>query len=182
MDNLSTLDMAVLLLVGGGAVLGFMRGLVQEVTSLIAWIAAIIAVRLFHTPVTAMLEGQVGTPGAAALQGYALLFGGVFMAGKWASRAAGQRARASFVGGVDRGLGAGFGALKGLLVATLLFMLASLVYDLAAGGDAKRPDWMTQSRTYPALSATSAALSGVIAARREGTADRRANPSAQSAK
>jgi membrane protein required for colicin V production len=166
MDNLTALDMMVLLLVGGGAVLGFMRGLVQEVTSLIAWVAAILAVRLFHTPATTMLEGQVGTPGAAAVLAYALLFGGIFLIGKYASRAAGQRARASFVGGVDRGLGAGFGAIKGLMVVTLLFMLASLIYDIAAGGDAERPQWMTESRTYPALSATSAALSGVIAERR----------------
>lgn len=168
MENLTTLDMTVLLLVGGGAVLGFMRGLVQELTSLIAWVAAIIAVRLFHGPATEMLEGQVGTPGAAAVLAYALTFGGVFMLGKWASRAMGQRARSSFVGGVDRGLGAGFGALKGLMVATLLFMLASLIYDIAAGGDAERPQWMTESRTYPALSATAAALSGVISERREG--------------
>lgn len=167
MENLTALDMTVLLLVGGGAVLGFMRGLVQEVTSLIAWVAAIIAVRLFHTPATTLLEGYVGTPGAAAVLGYTLLFGGVFLVGKWASRAMGQRARASFVGGFDRGLGAGFGAIKGLMVATLLFMLASLIYDIAAGGDAERPQWMTDSRSFPALSATSAALSGVIAERRD---------------
>lgn len=163
---MTALDMTVLLLVGGGAVLGFLRGLVQEVTSLIAWVAAIVAVRLLHGPATALLGGYVGTPGAAAVLGYALLFGGVFLVGKWASRTMGMRARASFVGGVDRGLGAGFGALKGLLVATLLFLLATLIYDIAAGGDAERPEWMTASRSFPALSATSAALSSVIAERR----------------
>lgn len=164
---MTALDMSVLVLVGGGALLGFMRGLVQEVTSLIAWVVAIIAVRLFHGPVTALLGDYVGTAGAAAVLGYALLFGGVFAAGKWFSRTMGHRARASFVGGFDRGLGAGFGALKGLMVATLLFMLATLIVDIAAGGDAERPQWMTDSRTYPALSATAAALSGVIAERRE---------------
>jgi membrane protein required for colicin V production len=168
MENLTALDMTVLVLVGGGALLGFLRGLVQEVTSLIAWIAAILAVRLFHTPVTAVLAGQFDTPGAAAVLGFALLFGVVFLIGKYASRAAGQRARASLVGGFDRGLGAGFGAVKGLMVAALLFMLATLVTDMAGGGEADRPQWMTGSRTYPALSATAAALSGVIAARREG--------------
>jgi membrane protein required for colicin V production len=168
MENMTALDMAVMVLVGGGAVLGFMRGLVQELTSLIAWVAAIVAVRLFHGPATDLMTGYVGTPGAAAVLAYAVLFGGIFFAGKWLSRAMGQRARASFVGGVDRGLGAGFGALKGLLVATLLFMLATLIYDLAAGGDAKRPTWMSDSRSYPALSATASALSGVIAERREG--------------
>lgn len=164
---MTSLDMAVMLMVGGGAILGFIRGLVQEVTSLIAWIAAIAAVRFFHAPATGLLADHVGTPGAAALLAYTLLFGTVFLLGKWASRAMGHRARASFVGGIDRGLGAGFGAIKGLLVATLLFMLATLVYDLGFGGDAARPAWMAESRTYPALSATAAALSGVIAERRD---------------
>jgi membrane protein required for colicin V production len=167
MENMTSLDMAVMLMVGGGAVLGFMRGLVQEVTSLIAWVAAMAAVYFLHAPVSVLLAGQVGTPGAAALLAYVLLFGIVFLLGKWASRAMGHRARASLVGGIDRGLGAGFGAVKGLLVATLLFMLATLIYDLGFGGDAPRPAWMTDSRTYPALSATAEALSGVIAERRD---------------
>ena len=77
----------------------------------------------------------------------------------------GQRSRASLVGGFDRGLGAGFGAIKGLIVATLLFMVATLLYDIGYG-NAQRPAWMADSRTYPALSATSAALSKVIAERR----------------
>ena len=163
---MTSLDMAVMLMVGGGAILGFLRGLVQEVTSLIAWIAAIAAVYLLHTPVSGLLEGQVGTPGAAALLAYLLLFGIVFLLGKWASRAMGHRARASIVGGIDRGLGAGFGAVKGLIVATLLFMLATLIYDLGFGADAARPAWMADSRTYPALAATASALSGVIAERK----------------
>lgn len=163
---MTALDMAVMVLVGGGAVLGFARGLVQEVTSLIAWVAAIVAVRLFHGLATDLLADHVGTPGAAAVLAYALLFGTVFFAGKWASRTMGQRARASLVGGLDRGLGAGFGALKGLLVATLLFMLATLIVDIGGGRAADRPKWMTDSRSYPALSATAAALSGVIAERR----------------
>ncbi|MBA4747231.1 MAG: CvpA family protein [Sphingopyxis sp.] len=163
---MTSLDMAVLLMVGGGAILGFLRGLVQEVTSLIAWVAAIAAVYFLHSPTTQLLSGQVGTPGAAALLAYTLLFGVVFLLGKWGSRAMGHRARASIVGGIDRGLGAGFGAVKGLLVATLLFMLATLIYDLGFGGDAPRPAWMSDSRTYPALSATASALSGVIAERR----------------
>lgn len=167
MENMTSLDMAVLLMVGGGAILGFLRGLVQEVTSLIAWIAAIAAVYFLHTRVSGLLEGQVGTPGAAALLAFVLLFGVIFLLGKWASRAMGHRARASFVGGIDRGLGAGFGAVKGLMVATLLFMLATLIYDLGFGADAQRPAWMAESRTYPALAATASALSGVIAERKE---------------
>lgn len=164
MASLTALDIVVLVLVGGGAVLGFSRGLVQEVTALLAWILAIAAVRFFHAPVTGLLGDFVGTPGGAAMLAYVLLFGGVFLIAKWGSRAMGQRSRASIVGGFDRGLGAGFGALKGLLLAAVAFMAITLLYDIGYG-NAQRPAWLTGSRTYPALNATSNALSKVIAER-----------------
>ena len=44
MASLTALDIIVLTLVGGSAILGFLRGLVQEVTSLLAWVLAIAAV------------------------------------------------------------------------------------------------------------------------------------------
>src|SRR3546814_14804978 len=85
---------------------------------------------------------------------FVLLFGGVFALAKWGSRAMGQRSRASLVGGFDRGLGAGFGAVKGLLIATIGFMIVTLLYDIGYG-NAQRPAWLTDSRSYPALNATS---------------------------
>ena len=165
MGSLTALDIVVLVLVGGGAVLGFSRGLVQEVTTLLAWVLAIAAVRFFHPAVTDLLSGWVGTEGGAAALAFVLLFGGVFAFAKWGSRAMGQRSRASLVGGIDRGLGAGFGAVKGLLIASIGFLIVTLLYDIGYG-NAQRPAWMTDSRTYPALNATSAAMSKVIAERR----------------
>lgn len=165
MGSLTALDIIVLALVGGFAVLGFSRGLVQEVTSLLAWLLAIAAVRFLHPAVTDLVTGWVGTESGGAALAFVILFGGVFGLVKWGSRAMGQRSRASIVGGFDRGLGAGFGAVKGLIVATLAFMLVTLLYDIGYGY-AQRPAWLTESRTYPALSATSAAMSKVIAERR----------------
>lgn len=165
MGSLTALDILVLTLVGGSAVLGFSRGLVQEVTTLLAWILAIAAVRFFHPVVTDLLTGWVGSGGGAAMLAFVLLFGGVFVLAKWGSRAMGQRSRASLVGGFDRGLGAGFGAVKGLLIASIAFMIVTLLYGIGYG-NAQRPAWMTESRTYPALNATSGAMSKVIAERR----------------
>ncbi len=166
MGSLTALDIVVLTLVGGGAVLGFSRGLVQEVLSLLAWVLAIAAVRLFHAPVSDALAERVGSAGGAAMLGFVLLFGVVFLIGKWVSRSIGDRSRRSLIGGFDRGLGAGFGAIKGLLLATLGFMALTLLYDIGYG-DQAQPVWMTNSRTYPALSATSAAASEIIAERRK---------------
>lgn len=165
MASLTALDIVVLVLVGGGAVFGFLRGLVQEVTTLLAWVLAIAAVRFFHPFVTDLVAAWVGTPGGAAMLAFVLLFGGVFALAKWGSLAMGRRSRASIVGGFDRGLGAGFGAVKGLLIASIGFMIVTLLYDIGYG-NVQRPAWMTDSRTYPALNATSSAMSKVIAERR----------------
>ena len=63
-------------------------------------------------------------------------------------------------------LGGGFGALKGLIVATLLYLGASLVYELWAGRQGPRPGWITDSRTYPLLNASSRAVIDLVEWRR----------------
>src|SRR3546814_1824965 len=82
--------------------------------------------------------------------------------------ALGRRTRNSIVGPVDRALGFGFGALKGLILASLLFLLAVLVLDTTGGGPTERPDWLTQSRSYPLLNATSASIADFVDRRRHG--------------
>jgi membrane protein required for colicin V production len=62
------------------------------------------------------------------------------------------------LGPFDRTLGAGFGLLKGLLGATLFFLLANLATDMVYGPQADRPHWMTSSRTFPLLNASGRAI------------------------
>lgn len=163
---MTALDVITLLLVGGGLVLGAMRGFVREMLSLAAFVAAIAALKLVHTPVTGALEGPVGTWAGAAVLAFALIFGVVFLLGKLVAHRIGGAARRSFVGPVDRVLGAGFGALKGVIVATLLYLAANLVYDIWAGRQAPRPGWMADSRTYPLLNASGRAIVDFVEWRR----------------
>ncbi len=164
--GLTALDIVTLLLVGGGFVFGFMRGFIHEVLTLVAWLAAIVALKLLHDPATAVLEGAVGTRAGAAVLAFALVFGITFVAGKLLARRIGGATRKSVVGPVDRILGAGFGALKGLIGATLLYLAANLVYDTIYGRTAERPEWMRTSRTYPLLHASGRAIVDFVEARR----------------
>lgn len=162
----TALDIIVLLLVGGGLLLGGMRGFVTEILSLLAWVAAIVALKLLHGPASDVLAGPVGTRGGAMVLAFALIFIIVFVTTKLLAQRIGGYTRASLVGPFDRLLGAGFGALKGLIGATLLYLLANLVYDTAFGRAAERPAWMAQSRTYPLLNASGRAIVDFVAARR----------------
>jgi len=133
---MNAVDILVLLLIGGCAIFGLLRGFVTETLSLIAWVAGIFAISLFHASVTELLTSFVGSESGAAVLAFFLIFAVTFGAGKLLARAIGQRTRQSVLGPIDRVLGGGFGAIKGLIGATLVFLAFSLVYDTFYGSGA----------------------------------------------
>lgn len=164
---MTALDIIVLFLLGGGAVFGFMRGFVQEALSLIAWIMIIAAVRILHGPATAALGEAVGTESGAAVLAFLAIVIVVYALGRWIAKLIGAKSRKSVLGPIDRVLGFGFGAVKGLIGATLIFLLLVMGYETLFGGDEKRPEWMTKSRTYPLLNASGDAMSEFVRGRRD---------------
>lgn len=163
-------DIAVLLLVGLGAITGFMRGFVQEVVALAAWVFALFAIRFLHTPLTSFFEPEVGTNSGAAVLAFALLllvpYAFVKLVAKWL----GARSRESVLGPIDRVLGFGFGGVKGMIIVTLAFSILVLGYDTVWGAGG-RPTWITQARTYPFVNASSETLVAMLAERRREAAE-----------
>jgi len=164
----SALDIFVILLLVGGGAVGFVRGFVYEVLSLLAWAAGIAMLSLFHTQLSGGLEDMAGSYAAAAILAFALLFVPTFILVKLVARSIGGKTRRSILGPVDRALGGGFGVIKGLLAATLFFLFANLATDLIYGPEAERPEWMTSSRTYPLLNASGRAIVDWVETRRGG--------------
>ena len=169
---MSALDIFVIVLLGGGAIIGFVRGLVHEMLSLLAWVVAIVMLRMFHTPVSEALVGPVGTPTGGAVLAFVILFLPSFLFMKLLARSLGKKSRTSVLGPFDRVLGGGFGMLKGLLAATLFFLVANLATDLIYGPDEPRPEWMRNSRTYPLLNASGRAVVDWVETRRKGSPER----------
>ena len=165
---MTALDIFVFLLLIGGGAIGFVRGFVHEVISLLAWVVAIAMLKLFHGQLWTGLTGSVvASPAAAAVLAFAILFVPSFVIVKLLARAIGGRTRRHAVlGPFDRVLGAGFGLLKGLLGATLFFLLANLATDMVWGPQSDRPAWMLQSRTYPLLNASGRAIIDWVETRR----------------
>jgi membrane protein required for colicin V production len=155
---MTALDLFVLLLLGGGALVGFVRGFVQESLVLAAWLAGVAVLVLFHERASAALGNVAsGAAGAAALA-FILLFLPAYLLVRFLAHRLGKQARASSLGPLDRLLGGGFGMLKGLVGATLFFLLASFATDLVYGPGSKKPEWMRESRTFPLLNASSRAM------------------------
>ncbi|WP_394647211.1 CvpA family protein [uncultured Sphingomonas sp.] len=166
--NLEPLDIAVLVLVALAAIGGARRGFVGEVLALFAWVAMIIVLKIFHLPLSKVLAGTITSVSGAAVLAFVLLTGGTYLVSRIIVNAIAARTRTSVLGPIDRALGFGFGALKGLILASLAYLLLVLVLDLTQGGPTQRPTWVKNARTYPLMAATSAAVADFVDRRRRG--------------
>jgi membrane protein required for colicin V production len=157
-------DLLVLLIVGVTAVGGFLRGFVQEVLSLAAWILAIFAIHYLHTGLTDFFDRYVGPVPPAAVLAFAVLLLIPYAAMKLIASRAGASSRSSLLGPIDRVLGFGFGAVKGVIIAVMAFSVLVLGYDSiwGAGG---RPTWIVNARTYDFIDASADKLVDLIAQR-----------------
>lgn len=163
-------DIAVLVLVGLGAITGFMRGFVQEILALAAWVIALFAIHNMHTPLSAALVPYIGSDSGATVLAFALLLLVPYAIVKLVANRMGEASRESVLGPIDRLLGFGFGAVKGMVITVLAFAVLVLGYD-TVWGIGGRPDWITQARSYPFVNASSEALVEMIAERRKEAAD-----------
>ncbi|WP_209347616.1 CvpA family protein [Pontixanthobacter sp. CEM42] len=158
-------DIIVLIIVGVAAVGGFLRGLVQEMLSLAAWLLAIFAIHYLHTPLYQALGEYLEYNTAVAILAFALLLLIPYAGMKLIAGRAGEASRASLLGPIDRVLGFGFGAIKGALIVVIAFSVLVLGYD-SAWGVAGRPGWITTARTYPVVNAGADGLVQMIEQRR----------------
>ncbi|MEQ1497087.1 MAG: CvpA family protein [Novosphingobium sp.] len=163
-------DIAVLILIALGAITGFMRGFVQEVFALAAWVLAMVAIRMLHTPLSDGLAPYIKNTSGASVLAFALLLLVPYAIVKLLSDRLGSASRNSVIGPIDRVIGFGFGGIKGAVIVVMGFSVLALGYDTlwGAGG---RPQWITQARTYPFVNAGSEALVKLIGERRKEAAE-----------
>lgn len=170
-------DIIVLIIVGVAAIGGFMRGLVQEVLSLAAWVLAAFSIYYLHTPLTDALREYYDAEPATPILGFVLLLLIPYAAMKVIAGNAGEASRNSILGPIDRVLGFGFGAVKGALIVVFAFSVLALGFD-AIWGLKGRPNWITQARTYQATDAFSRQLVTLISERRAALLEEEAQKSA----
>lgn len=162
---MTLLDILVLIIVAVAAVGGFLRGLVQEVLSLAAWILAAFAIYYLHPPLTQFLRGYYDAEPATPILAFVLLLLIPYAAMRVIASNASEASKGSILGPIDRILGFGFGAVKGALIVVVAFSILVLGFDTVWGYKG-RPDWIAQARTYTAVDASSRQLVQMIAERR----------------
>ena len=176
------LDIIVIIIVGVAAIGGFMRGLVQEVLSLVAWLFAAMAVHFLHPALTPVISGFLNSDRIMPVFSFVLLLliayaamkriaGNISLLIPYAAMklTAGNISGASdgaILSAIDRVLGFGFGAVKGALIAVFAFSVLALGFD-QGWGYTGRPLWITSARTYSAADAFSRQLVPMIAVQRD---------------
>ena len=163
-------DIIILILVGAGAITGFVRGFVEEILALGAWVFAIFAIHALHTPLTVFFQTRIGTTSGAAVLAFAILLLVPYAFVKLIAGRVGSASRNSVLGPSDRLIGFGFGAIKGMIITTMAFSVMVLGYD-TIWGVGGRPDWITQAQTYPFVNAASEELVTMIGQRRTAAAE-----------
>lgn len=119
-------DYAVMAIVVISALLGVWRGLVYEVLSLLGWVAAYLAARLFAQDVLPFVPEGVGGESLRLAAAFAGVFMTTLVVSGLVAWAVSRLVQFVGLGVLDKLLGALFGMLRGVLIVLALVWLAGL--------------------------------------------------------
>ena len=123
---MTVLDYGVIALVVFSVLLGWWRGLVYEVLSLLGWVFAYVVARLYTVDVVPYLPSQITPEAARMVAAFALLFVATLIASSIAAWLLSKLVKFAGLGWLDGFLGALFGMLRGGFVVVLLALLVGM--------------------------------------------------------
>ena len=140
------LDWVLLLLLAFSIILSFRKGFSRELIELISVIVALFCGLWFYGSAGAFLEPYVSSKGIAHFCGFLIVFIGVLIAGGLMGMLFSRLVKAAGLTFFDRVLGAGFGAVRGLLMSVAL-IVAIVAFTPSTGDSA--PSSVVHSRLAP---------------------------------
>lgn len=148
-------DVAILALIAVSTVIGVVRGLVREVLSLIAWIAAFWIAMAFTDLLAPHLGFVSDSDVIRSIAAFVTLFVATLLVGALVNHLLGILIKSTGLGGTDRVLGMVFGLLRGVVVVGAL-MVIGLV------GGARDEEWWQESVMLDALEPVALWLHGFL--------------------
>lgn len=123
---MTVFDYAVLLIVGVSILVSVMRGLVREALALAGWVAAFWVAIEYSVPLSPFLPDAVPNETLRLLAAFVALFLSTLLIASLVTIAMAELVKTLGLGTVDRGLGAFFGLVRGLLIVLVLVLVAGL--------------------------------------------------------
>ncbi len=123
---MSWLDLIILGIIALSALISLIRGFVKESISLLTWIIAGILAFRYFSPMSELLEPFVTSPTMRGIAGFAILFVSTLIIGAIVNFIMSQLVSKTGLSGTDKALGVVFGGARGVLIVTMVVLLASL--------------------------------------------------------
>lgn len=117
-------DYLVLAIIGFSVLLSVMRGLVKELLALAGWVVSFVVARNFTAQILPLLPDEIPTEQFKTLAAFLILFLATLLVCSLLKIALVQIIRSLGLGPFDRVLGGVFGLLRGILIVTIMVMLA----------------------------------------------------------
>ena len=119
-------DIAVLVIVALSALLGWWRGFMYELFSLLGWVAAYVVARMFSAQLIPYIPQALGAESLRAATAFAAVFIVVLIVGAIVAWLLARLAKFAGLAGMDGKFGAMFGVVRGVLLVLALVWLAGL--------------------------------------------------------
>ena len=149
------LDYAVLGVFAASLVVGAWRGLVREVLSILGWVIAFLAANLLAGPLGPVMPQVIPSPELRIAAAFVAVFVLSLVATTLVGLLLSKIVKAAGLGGVDRALGAVFGAARGLLIVLAAALLCGLT-------SAPRQAYWRDSTSGPLLARAAQAIKPLL--------------------
>jgi membrane protein required for colicin V production len=150
---MNPLDIGVLAVIVISALLAFSRGIVRELLSVAGWIAAAFATLYIFPHVQPFARKYISIPLAADLGAALIIFLATLSIISLGSGWLAKRVHNTDFKPLDRSLGFVFGAVRGLVLLCLAFLLFNWAYK-----PEEQPVWVKEARSRPVLAYGAGAL------------------------
>lgn len=146
MQTLSAVDWILLAVLGLSFLLGLWRGIVQEVLSLVGWVAAFYVSQMYAPMAAAWLPMEGSSQMLRYAAGFVVVFVAVLVATALVSWVVKKLISAVGLGPLDRLLGSVFGLMRGVVILLAVTVLVGMtpMRDTEAWKQAQGAQWLQQ--------------------------------------
>lgn len=153
---MTSFDVAIIAVLLVSGFLAFIRGFVNEILSILAWVIAALSAVWLYPVLTPILRAVISPEWLAAALAALIIFIAIYVVVSLLSYRLAARIHEfhEHVGVLDRTLGFIFGVVRGLVVAAIAYLF--FVWLVPTRDE--HPGWIREARTLPLVEATSSVL------------------------
>jgi membrane protein required for colicin V production len=153
----NSVDIAVILLLLISGVIALMRGFVYEVLAMAGWVLAAFCAFWGLPQIRPFIAPHISNATVADVVGGLAIFLTVLLISSFITHSIAKQVRKSAVSAVDRSLGFAFGLLRGLVLASLCYIMVDSFFS-----PGEPPEVIASAKTRPLLAAGARLIKSMI--------------------